>query len=201
MQLPIDGKLGKEFRVTSPFGWRIHPTNGKKSHHNGVDIWGDGNLYIESISAGRVVFAGPSKARKADGSLGGFGHHVMVRYYFDGKPFTGVYAHLVEGSIKVKVGDKIQEGTVLGKMGATGDVTGKHLHFELHQGRKYLWSATGKDFVDPMEFIKIHTAKEKLAKTIKKDTPADAPVAPVAVHGPEKATLAEPAKPKGGMLP
>lgn len=201
MQLPIDGKLGKEFRITSPFGWRIHPTNGQKSHHNGVDLWGGANtIYIESFSNGKVIFSGPSKSRKADGSLGGFGHHVMIKHIVDGKVYISVYAHMVEGSIKVKVGDRVVTGTVLGKMGATGDVTGKHLHFEITEAKKYVWSATGKNFVDPIEFIKIHVAKEKLAKTIKKDTPIDGPVNPIAVHGPEATVITEPAKPKGGML-
>lgn len=200
MQYPVDGRPGKDYRVTSPFGWRTHPTSGKKSHHNGVDIWADGTVYNEAIWPGVVVFAGPSKSRKADGSLGGFGYHVMVRHIIDKKPYISVYAHMVEGSLKVKVGDRVRAGAILGKMGATGDVTGKHLHFELYQGRKYTWSANGKNFVDPMEFIKAHIAKAKVMASIKKETPENAPVAPVAVHGPEKTAIVEPAKPKGGML-
>lgn len=171
-QYPIDGKPGKAYKVTSPFGWRVHPTSGQKSHHNGVDLWGGApTIYIESFRMGKVVFAGPSKSRKADGSLGGFGFHVMVKHIIDGEVYISVYAHMVEGSIKVKVGDRVLAGTVLGKMGATGDVTGKHLHFEIYKGKKYTWSATGKNFVDPMAFIKAQIAKEAVAATAKHDTP------------------------------
>lgn len=183
-QYPIDGRLGKEYKVTSPFGWRQHPTSpDKRSHHNGVDLWGGAaTIYIEAFRFGKVIFAGPSKSKKADGSLGGFGYHVMVLHVINGKPYVSVYAHLVKDSIQVKVGQKVSTGTVLGKMGATGDVTGKHLHFEICAGKKYAWSADGKGFVDPMTFIKAQIAADALVEAAPKATPADAPVAPAAVH-------------------
>lgn len=196
-QYPIDGRVGKEYKVTSPFGWRMHPTDPKrKSHHNGVDLWGGAaTIYIEAFRHGKVIFAGPSKSKKADGSLGGFGYHVMIVHLINGKPYVSVYAHLVKDSIQVKVGQKVTTGTVLGKMGATGDVTGKHLHFEICAGKKYTWTADGKGFVDPMTFIKAQIAADAIAAAAPKATPADAPVAPVAVHA------AAPVAPKPVVAP
>jgi len=171
VQFPVDGVLGKNFKVTSPFGWRVHPTSGKRSHHNGVDLWASANVYNEAFFRGLVVFAGPSKAKKADGSLGGFGHHVMILHKIDGQYYVSVYAHMVEGTIKVKRGDRVDAGTVLGRMGASGDVTGKHLHFEIYKGKKYTWSASGVNFVDPIAFIKALIAKERVVASAPHPTP------------------------------
>jgi LysM repeat protein len=171
-QFPIDGKLNKQYKVTSPFGWRIHPTSGQKSHHNGVDLWGGApTIYLEAFHDGRVIFAGQSKKRLANGKVGGFGYHVMVRHLIEKVVYISVYAHMVEGTIKVKVGDKVEAGTVLGKMGATGDVTGKHLHWEIYKGKNYTWSANGTNFVDPMAFTKALIAKEAVVATAKTPTP------------------------------
>lgn len=191
-QYPIDGRVGKEYKVTSPFGWRMHPTDPKrKSHHNGVDLWGGAaTIYIESFRAGVVLHAGPSTKKLANGKVGGFGYHVIIRHNIGGKLYTSVYAHLVEGSIQVKKGQKVVAGTVLGKMGATGDVTGKHLHFEICSGKNYAWSADGKGFVDPMTFIKAQIAADAAVAAAPKATPEDAPVAPVAVHAAPKTAAA-----------
>jgi murein DD-endopeptidase MepM/ murein hydrolase activator NlpD len=170
-QFPVDGTPGKGWKITSPFGWRTHPTNGKRSHHNGVDIWASANVYNESFAPGLVIFAGPSKLRKSDGSVGGFGHHVQIRHKIDGEYYVSVYAHMVEGTIKVKKGDRMAAGSVLGRMGASGDVTGKHLHFEIFKGKKYQWSANGTNFVEPIGFIKALIAKDKLIKAAPKPTP------------------------------
>jgi murein DD-endopeptidase MepM/ murein hydrolase activator NlpD len=100
----------------------------------------------------------------------------MLKHWIDGQVYISVYAHLVEGSIAVKVGDSVRAGVPLGKMGATGDVTGKHLHFEIYKGKRYTWSADGKNFVDPIEFIKALQVKEALLKAAPLPTPDDAPV-------------------------
>jgi murein DD-endopeptidase MepM/ murein hydrolase activator NlpD len=102
---------------------------------------------------------------------------------------------MVKDSLQVKVGQKVSTGTVLGKMGATGDVTGKHLHFEICAGKKYTWTADGKGFVDPMTFIKAQIAADSVAAAAPKATPADAPVAPIAVHA------ATPVAPKPVVAP
>jgi murein DD-endopeptidase MepM/ murein hydrolase activator NlpD len=132
MQFPIDGT----FKITSPFGWRKDPLGrADKKHHNGCDFWTTNpNTYIEAFEDGKVVFAGPSNRKKADGSVGGFGYHVQILHKINGEFYISTYAHLVEGSIKVKKGEAVAEGTIIGKMGTTGDSSGRHLHFEITKG-------------------------------------------------------------------
>jgi murein DD-endopeptidase MepM/ murein hydrolase activator NlpD len=173
-QFPIDGKLGKQYKVTSEYGWRIHPVEKTKKHHNGVDLWGAAaTIYIEAFHDGKVIFAGPSSKKNADGSVGGFGFHVMVQHKIDGKFYVSVYAHMRKGSLKVKTGQKIEAGTVLGIMDATGMVTGKHLHWEICIGKKYVWTGNGKGYVDPMKFTKALIAKEKALEEAAVETPED----------------------------
>ncbi len=193
-QLPIDGKLNKQFKVTSPFGWRKDPLNragGGKRHHNGVDLWGGAEtIYIEAFHDGKVLHAGPSKRKKADGSVGGFGYHVVIQHKINGKFYTSCYAHMKQGSIKVKAGQKVTAGTVLGVMGTTGDSTGKHLHWEIWQGKTHGWSNNGKGFVSPLDFAEGLIKSEAAAALAHVETPEDAPVAPVATHGAKKPVVA-----------
>lgn len=187
-QFPIDGKLGKQYKVTSEYGWRIHPVEKTKKHHNGVDLWGAaGTIYIEAFHDGKVIFAGPSKTRNPDGSVGGFGYHVMILHKIDGKNYVSVYCHMVKDSLKVKVGQKIEAGTVLGKMGATGMVTGKHLHWEICVGKSYRWTGNGKGYVDPMKFTKALIAKEKALAEAAVATPEDGRVQAAPEHNEEHA--------------
>jgi murein DD-endopeptidase MepM/ murein hydrolase activator NlpD len=119
----------------------------------------------------------------------------MILHNIDTHLYVSVYAHMVEGTLQVKKGDKVIAGKALGRMGASGDVTGKHLHFEIYKGKKYTWSANGTNFVEPIAFIEALIAKDKAVSDAPKATPEDAPVAPVAVHGPAKAVAKPAAKP------
>ena len=199
-QFPIDGKLGKDFKVTSIMGWRIHPVEKTKKHHNGTDIWSPHEpCWIEAPYDGVVVAA----VRKNTG----FGNHVMIRHKINGQQYVTVFAHMIDGSIKVKKGQKVTAGTPLGKMGSTGMSTGKHLHWELYKGKTYTWSATGKNFIEPIAFFKALIAHEKAIASAPVETPADAPVAPAPTHDEAGAAaietvvatpapVATPAKPK-----
>lgn len=206
-QYPIDGAPGKAWRVTSHMGWRIHPVQKTRKHHNGTDIIGIGKgpFYIESAFDGTVTYAGPSKTKKSDGEPSGFGYYVKVTSKIDGKHYSMLYAHLAKDSIKVKKGQKIEAGTVLGKMGTTGMSTGVHLHWECWVGKEHGWTDNGKGFLEPIEFTKAQIKKARILATKDDVTPdnveADAvpeaaPAAPVvAVEAPKPATPA-PAAPK-----
>ena len=153
---PVD-----KYKVTSPFGWRIHPVEKTKKHHNGVDMWSSKEpCEIKAFCGGTVLNAGPSKVKKSDGEPGGFGYYVSVRHMINGEYYTSLYAHMVKGSLKVKKGDKVEAGQVLGIMGATGNVTGKHLHWEIWKGKTHGWTADGKGFTDPIEFTKLLLSKK-----------------------------------------
>lgn len=187
VQLPIDGKLGKNFKITSPFGWRIHPITKTKKHHNGVDLWSSKEpCHIEAFYKGTVLHAGPSKLKKPDGEPDGYGYYVVIRHMIGGEYYTSCYAHMLKGSLQVKKGDKVEAGTILGKMGTSGSSTGKHLHWEIWKGRTHGWSADGKGFVEPLEFAKALMAMESAKEFAEVPTPKDAPVSPAPVHGAKK---------------
>lgn len=171
-QYPIDGKKGKAWKITSPFGWRIHPIEKTKKHHNGDDIWGPNpKIYCEAWHDGTVVYAGTSKLKNPDGSLGGVGYYVDLRCKIDGKWYVTRYGHMAEGSLKVKTGQKIEAGTILGIMGNTGASAGRHLHFEIVEGRTHKWDLNGKGFVSPIAFVEAVMAWEKLKDSAKEITP------------------------------
>jgi len=189
-QMPIDGKLGKNYRVTSDFGWRTHPIEKIKKHHNGTDLWGAKEpLYIESWHDGVVIAAGTSKQKLASGAVGGVGWYVDVRSKINGKWYVSRYAHMVPKSLKVKKGQKIEAGTILGKMGTSGASTGKHLHFEICAGKTHRWTNNGSGFVNPLKFVKSIIAQSKLVADVPNATPETAPVAPAPVHGKSKPAL------------
>ena len=197
-QYPIDGKLGKHYKVTSSYGYRIHPIEKYKKHHNGVDLWGAKEpLYIESWHDGVVIAAGTSKQKLPSGAVGGVGWYVDVRSKINGKFYVARYAHMVPNSLKVKKGQKVEAGTILGKMGTSGASTGKHLHFEICAGKTHRWTSNGSGFVDPLKFVQNTIAQYKLIAEAPTATPEDAPTAPEPVHGNvTPAPKVEPAAPK-----
>jgi murein DD-endopeptidase MepM/ murein hydrolase activator NlpD len=184
-QMPLDGKFGKDWKVTSPFGWRIHPIEKYKKHHNGVDLWGPkAKIYNEAWHDGKVIAAGTSKLKNPDGSLGGVGYYVDLRVIIDGEAYVTRYAHMVEGSLTVVKGEKVKAGTRLGIMGNTGASAGRHLHFEICKGRVHRWTSDGKGFVDPLKFVKTVIAKWELNAEVNLATPDTGEVAPAPVHEP-----------------
>ena len=191
-QYPVDGKPGKAWKVTSPFGWRVHPIKKTKKHHNGVDIWqGGATTYLEACFDGKVVGVSTST------DPAGAGNKVVVQSTVMGKKITWTYFHMVAGSIKVKVGQKIEAGTIVGKMGDTGFATGKHVHWEIWKG--HLKSQpmkgfnTGAGFYDPMAFTKAAIEFEKAHADADKPTPEDAPATLAPTHSvPEIPTVDEP---------
>jgi hypothetical protein len=185
-QFPIDGKLGKDFKVTSYMGWRIHPVQKIKKHHNGTDIWSPHEpCWIEAPYDGKVIAVGNNPS--------GFGNSVTLLHKIDGKWYTTLYAHMKDGSIKVKKGQSVAAGTPLGKMGTTGMSTGKHLHWELHLGKVHTWNATGKGYIEPIAFFKALIAKEKAIASapVEADPSPDAPVAPAPTHDEATANAVE----------
>jgi murein DD-endopeptidase MepM/ murein hydrolase activator NlpD len=163
--MPLKGQLDKNWKVTSYMGWRVHPVQKTRKHHNGTDIiytsGPDRGIYAPY--AGTVTYAGPSKTKKSDGEPSGFGYYVKITHRINGVFYSSLYAHLVKGSIKVKQGDKVKAGDLLGTMGTSGMSTGVHLHWEIWRGQTHGWSDDGKGFVEPIEFMRSVIALEGAA--------------------------------------
>ncbi len=107
-------------RVTSPFGMREHPVSGRMAMHKGTDYGAPIGTPVWAVAAGRVSFAG---------RRGGYGNLVEITH--TGNIITR-YGHL--SRIAVKLGQKINQSQVIGRVGSTGVSTGPHLHFEFLEG-------------------------------------------------------------------
>jgi murein DD-endopeptidase MepM/ murein hydrolase activator NlpD len=109
-------------RLSSGYGWRKDPLDGSVKFHKGIDIAMPVGQDVPSARAGEVTFAGELK---------GYGLTVVVKH--DERTSTR-YAHLSE--ILVNRGDTVAAGQTVAQSGATGRVTGPHLHFEVLEAGK-----------------------------------------------------------------
>ncbi len=104
--------------ISSPYGWR------NSGWHNGVDLVKSGGGAL-----GTPVIASKSgRVEVVQRSSSGYGNMVLINH---GDGYKTRYAHMVKGSIKVSVGDYVEAGQTIGKVGSTGNSTGPHLHFEV----------------------------------------------------------------------
>jgi murein DD-endopeptidase MepM/ murein hydrolase activator NlpD len=179
---PVAGAKGKAWKVTSKFGWRTHPISGAKKHHNGVDIW-----QAKEPTPLLACFDGKVVAVSTSTDPNGAGNKVVVQSTVNDKKITWTYFHMVKGSIKVKKGDLVKAGDVVGRMGETGFATGKHLHWEIWSGHRTAQpniNNGGKGFHDPMKFMANVLAPKPV------EVPVEAPVTPVEpVSTPEPAIV------------
>ena len=108
--------------VTSSFGMRPHPVLGYNKMHQGIDFAGGVGTPIYAAGDGVVAEAD----RK-----GGYGNWIEIKH--DGVWSTG-YAHMSRFAAGMREGVHVKQGQVIGYIGATGQVTGPHLHFEVMRG-------------------------------------------------------------------
>ena len=109
-----------KFRLSSPFGFRIHPIYKTKRFHSGTDYAASKGIPIYSISDGTVIRAGITR---------GYGNYIVI-----GNGLKSAYAHM--STMNVKNGDKVKKGDKIGGVGMTGSATGNHLHFEVIKNNK-----------------------------------------------------------------
>lgn len=109
---------------TSGFGVRKDPLNGETRMHKGMDFRANYGEDVFASATGVVIFAGEA---------GGYGKLIKIKH--EGG-YQTYYGHLSE--IHVRMGQKVYKGQRIGKVGATGRVTGPHLHFEIRKNGKAL---------------------------------------------------------------
>ena len=111
--------------ITSTFGHRENPFGGNTIEtHKGLDISGPIGSPVKAMAKGTVEFAG---------RRGGFGNCIMLKH---GNGYETLYGHL--SKILVHVGQKVDIGQQIGKIGSTGRSTGPHLHYEVHKNGKQI---------------------------------------------------------------
>ncbi len=108
---PVSGK------ISSPYGYRIHPILKRRILHSGIDIAASNGTPVKAAAAGEVIY---------DGWLRGYGRVVVLDH---GKGYSTLYGHLSAGL--VKEGQVVQSGQTIARVGKTGNTTGYHLHFEV----------------------------------------------------------------------
>lgn len=121
-------------RVTSPYGYRIHPITKKRTLHRGVDV------------AGRfpVTAAGDGTVDHIGYSAKGGGHVVIIGH---GSGIWSVYYH-GRTATALRKGQRVSAGDFIYESGSTGASTGDHLHFEIRKGSR-AWGSQ----VDPMPYL------------------------------------------------
>ncbi|RDU58538.1 M23 family metallopeptidase [Helicobacter sp. MIT 99-5507] len=113
--LPLDSYK----RISSGYGYRIHPLNGSREFHAGIDFSSNLDTPVYATADGVVDFA-------KDGWNGGYGTLVKIDHSFGFKTY---YAHL--HSFAVKRGQFVKKGQLIAYVGNTGVSTGAHLHYEV----------------------------------------------------------------------
>lgn len=115
-------------RISSTFGWRIHPISGNRAMHYGTDIAAPMGTPVIASYDGEVAIAD---------DLSGYGLTVILRH--ENGTQESRYGHLSE--IFVNQGESISKGSVIGLVGSTGFSTGPHLHFEWRHLTQNGWIA------------------------------------------------------------
>ena len=122
---------GADVKITSEWGMRMHPIKKKKMMHYGIDLAAPLGTPVVATANGRV-----ETVEFKDG----YGNTVKLKH---SEEYATLYTQLQ--SFKVKTGQKVKKGEVIGYLGQSGTSTGPHLHYEVHKDGER---------VDPGDYIK-----------------------------------------------
>ncbi len=128
--IPAGYPLRKQIDITSLYGLRNHPVHGVWKFHKGIDLKGDIGEIAIATGDGKVIETG----FKTD-----LGNYVKIQHKYG---FETIYGHL--SVIKSKKGAIVCKDQIIGLVGATGTVTGPHLHYTMKKNGEY---------IDPFDFI------------------------------------------------
>ena len=104
-------------RLSSPYGWRVHPVYRNRQFHGGIDIAVPVGTSVRAVAAGKVI---------RSGYMGAFGYGVVIDH---GRGVTTWYGH--NSRLSVKVGEKVRQGQVIARSGNSGVTTGPHVDFRI----------------------------------------------------------------------
>ncbi|WP_309627263.1 peptidoglycan DD-metalloendopeptidase family protein [Brevundimonas sp.] len=115
MRTPLD----RATRVSSSFGFRVHPISGYRKMHQGIDFAAGTGTPIVAPSDGVVI-----EARR----WGGYGNWLRIRH---ANGLESGYGHLSRYGSGIRAGQRVSQGQVVAYVGSTGASTGPHLHYEI----------------------------------------------------------------------
>lgn len=129
-----------EGRISSVFGLRRFFNKQERRPHNGLDIAAVTGTPVKATADGTVIDAGD------------FFFSGNMIYIDHGQGIISLYAHM--DSIKVKAGDSVKQGQLIGAVGATGRATGPHLHFAVF---------ANKTLIDPIFMLPKHPLETQIS--------------------------------------
>ena len=132
---------------TSPFGYRIHPVTGSRQFHYGLDIAAPIGSYVRNWWGGQVVELSDNTACGTSITIAS-GDWKHIYCHLTGhveRTAQGTYLLDRDGGIILQLGQPVQSGERIARVGMTGRTTGPHLHW----GLKY-----GNEYVDPAEVLR-----------------------------------------------
>ena len=140
---PLSNKELK--RVASGFGYRIDPVYKTVKFHQGLDF---------TAPTGTPIYASANGIIRIAGSIGnGYGNHVIINH---GYGYQTLYGHMFK--VKVKAGQRVKRGEIIGYVGNTGKSTGPHCHYEVHKNGRPL---------DPVYFFHNDLTPEQFDRIVK----------------------------------
>ncbi len=113
--------LPNRYKISSLFGSRVDPINGRRDNHTGTDIPAPSGTPIYAAQDGVVTTVNRNKNSSS------YGYYCIINH---GNGYATLYAHQCQVPI-VNEGETVRKGQVIGYVGTTGRSTGNHLHFEL----------------------------------------------------------------------
>jgi murein DD-endopeptidase MepM/ murein hydrolase activator NlpD len=136
----------RHIRITSGFSYRrYHPILKRYRPHHGTDFGARRGTPLLAVNSGKVIFSG---------WMGGYGKVVKIKH---GGGYVSLYAH--QSRTRVKRGQKVKKGQVIGYVGSTGRSTGPHLHFGLKKNGRW---------VNPMKVLRKKSIKTSILKKFTK---------------------------------
>lgn len=144
----------KNYRLSSSFGRRFDPFNGRLAVHAGLDLAGSRGEPIYAAADGRIARAG---------TMSGYGTMAEIDH---GKGLSTRYGHM--SLVLVKPGQRVKQGDIVGRMGSTGRSTGTHLHYEIRVDGE---AVNPKPFIDASPYLL--AAQREAAKVALATVPVD----------------------------